>query len=914
VKNEKEPRHSELPDIVVPLSLLFYGIFRFIHAISAEEFRQAAIAGWFTAIALVILLVFRFFNRRFTPAFVEPMLLYVFYTAASILQNTFVFYFEMCLAICGVAALYLNSRKLLWYIACSNFVTLLLVLYEMGPQKTDWEIFFAESMVKWLILFAGSIFIYMVTKVASQKSGKTITMRDHLSMLLATMPNQVVLLNSSHRVTHLSNVFAEMIHLKDPRAAVGRPLLDLFDDEEVRKVFVDILKQEGHYEDIVQMKLGGKQRYFRIVSGKMSGRTGGSQINMIDITPEMTAKSEAEAASASKSAFLATMSHEIRTPLNAIIGLSEIELQKKLPEETYTNLEKVYNSGSNLLGIINDILDISKIEAGSFEFVMDVYDITSLINDAVQLNIVRIGAKKIDFELIVDETLPSKLYGDELRVKQILNNLLSNAFKYTDRGKVSLQVNWGKKDNDAWLTFTISDTGHGIKQENMNKLFSQYAQLDARANRNIEGTGLGLSITKNLVARMDGSITVESEYGTGSTFTVRIRQEIIDATPIGIEATENLRQYRFIKNKILSRIKNLIRSYMPYGKVLIVDDVETNLDVVKGLMLPYGLIIDCVSSGREAIEMVRAVAENPQAQKYDMIFMDHMMPEMDGVEAVKIIRNEIDSEYARTVPIVALTANALSGNEEMFLSKGFTSFISKPIDIMQMDLALNTWVRNKQTEETLKKAEYEKVARAAAEAFSYSGLFEGVQVDGIDLAAGRDRYNNDVAYLKIIKSYCDHAPELLDKIRAFSMEDIQQYIITVHGLKGASYGICADKIGQYAEALEMAARAGDVEAINAKNSGLVEETENLLKILNGILIELEKKKKQKPRSPAPDRGLMMQVLAACKEHDLPRMEKSLREIEQYDYEVDGELVPWLREQVSKLGYNAIQERLEKWSF
>ncbi|MDR1240028.1 MAG: response regulator [Treponema sp.] len=915
VKKENDPRYSELPDVVVPLSILFYGIFRFIHAISVEEFRQATIAGWFTAAALVLVLMFRFFSRKFTPAFVEPMMLFAFYIAASLIQNSFVFFFEMCLAICGIAALYLNSKKLLWYIVCSSLISLILVMLDIPLKNSAGEVPLSEGLVKWFLMVAGSVFIFMVTRAVSQKTGRTANTRDHLSMLLATMPTQVVLLDSSRRVTHMSRVFAEMIHLKDSRAAVGKPLLDLFhDNEEVKNLFIKILKHEGRYEDITRIMLDGQQRYFRIISGRLDGKIGGSQINMIDVTCEMIAKSEAEAASASKSAFLATMSHEIRTPLNAIIGLSEIELQKKLPEETYTNLEKVYNSGSNLLGIINDILDISKIEAGSFEFVMDVYEITSLINDAVQMNVVRIGAKKIEFELIVDETLPSKLYGDELRVKQILNNLLSNAFKYTDRGTISLRVDWGKRDNDAWLTFTISDTGHGIKRENMDKLFSQYAQVDARANRNIEGTGLGLSITKNLVARMDGSISVESEYGKGSTFTVRIRQEIIDPAPIGLEAAENLRQYRFIKNKILSRIKNLIRSYMPYGKVLIVDDVETNLDVVKGLMLPYGLIIDCVSSGREAIEKVQAMTENPQAQKYDVIFMDHMMPEMDGVEAVRIIRSEIDDEYARTVPIIALTANALSGNEEMFLTRGFTSYISKPIDIMQMDLALNTWVRNKQTEETLRKAEYEKIAKAAAEAFSFSGLFEGLQMDGIDLAAGRNRYNNDAAYLRIIKSYCDHAPELLEKIRNFSIDEMQQYIITVHGLKGASYGISAEKIGKYAEALEMAAKAGDIETINAKNSGLVEETEDLLKILNGILFELEKKKKQKPRASAPDRDLMIRILDACKQHDLPLMEEALLEIEQFDYDADGELVPWLREQVNKLGYNAIQERLENGGF
>jgi YD repeat-containing protein len=901
-----------MPDIVVPLAVMIYGTFRFILGTYTADFRTATVAGWITAIALIVVIASRRFGRIYsTLAFVEPMLLYVLHAVSSLVFNDFTFFFDVSLTLCGVAALYLNSKKMLLYIICADTITLILVI-AMAPLKiADGTIPLAEGLLHWFILLFNSIFIFMVTRFTSQKIIKTVNARDHLSALLATMPNQVVLLDSAHRVTHLSKVFAEMLHLKDPQTAAGQPLLDLLHDADVKNVFINILEQEGHYENTTQITLDGKQRYFRITSNKLDSKTGGSQINMIDITPEMTAKSEAENASASKSAFLATMSHEIRTPLNAIIGLSEIELQKKLPDDTYTNLEKVYNSGSNLLGIINDILDVSKIEAGIFELVLDPYDITSLINDAVQLNIVRIGAKKIEFELIVDETLPSSLYGDELRVKQILNNLLSNAFKYTDRGKVSLRVNWERENSSAWLIFTICDTGHGIKQENMSKLFSQYAQLDTRANRNIEGTGLGLSITKSLVTRMDGTITADSEYGKGSVFTVRLKQEIVDQTPIGQEAAENLRQYRFVKNKILSRIKNLIRSYMPYGKVLIVDDVETNLDVVKGLMLPYGLVIDCASSGREAIEKVQAVAANPRAQKYDVIFMDHMMPEMDGIEAVRIIRDEIAGEYAKTVPIIALTANALSGNEEMFLSRGFNSYISKPIDIMQMDLALNTWVRNKQSEETLKKAEYEKTSKAAAEAISSAGIFNSFQVDGLNLQAVKERYNNDAAYLRIVKSYCNHAPELLEKIRSFSADNMQQYAITVHGLKGASYGICADKIGKYAEALEMAAKAGDIEAISAKNSGLIEETENLLEILNGILSEIEKIKNKKPRAAAPDRDLVIKILESCKQHNLTLMEEALMELEQFTYDADGELVSWLREQVDKLEYNAIQQRLEK---
>jgi signal transduction histidine kinase/CheY-like chemotaxis protein len=399
-------------------------------------------------------------------------------------------------------------------------------------------------------------------------------------------------------------------------------------------------------------------------------------------------KDMAENASRAKSAFLATMSHEIRTPLNAILGLSDIQLQKKLPDDTLRDIRKIHNSGSDLLGIINDILDISKIEAGGFELIPVDYKTAWMVNATVQLNRVRIGSKPIGFELFIDETIPCKLNGDELRVKQIFNNLLSNAIKYTKEGTVSLSIKWKEDGDDAILICKVKDTGQGIKAEDIGKLFSEYNQLDTRANRLVEGTGLGLSITKNLAAMMGGKINVESEYGKGSTFTVSLRQTIVDRTPIGKEVASDLAAFRFRENSGAAS-ESLVRSAIK-GNVLVVDDVEINLEVAKGIMEPYGLIVDCAQSGKEAIEKIRLAASGAIAQ-YDIVFMDHMMPEMDGIETTYIIRSEIPDDYARNVPIIALTANALVGNEEMFLSNGFSGYISKPIDLVQLDGILAKW-------------------------------------------------------------------------------------------------------------------------------------------------------------------------------------------------------------------------------
>ncbi|MDR2144454.1 MAG: histidine kinase, partial [Treponema sp.] len=288
-------------------------------------------------------------------------------------------------------------------------------------------------------------------------------------------------------------------------------------------------------------------------------------------TRELELQTEvAQAASRAKSDFLARMSHEIRTPLNAVLGLSEVELQGCLPGRTRLNLEKIHHSGSHLLEIVNNILDISKIESGNFEIVPAEYEPCGVISDVIQINIVRRGVKPVEFNLEIDESIPSKLYGDELRIKQVLNNLLSNAFKYTEKGNVRLVIGWERQGDTALLEFTVEDTGRGIKKEDLERLFSDYTQFERAANRRIEGTGLGLSITKGLVERMNGKIIAESEYGTGSVFRVRLPQGIRDEKPIGGEMAGNLRNFRFSEER--SRGNTLIRSWMPYGKVLVVDD------------------------------------------------------------------------------------------------------------------------------------------------------------------------------------------------------------------------------------------------------------------------------------------------------------------------------------------------------
>ena len=388
-------------------------------------------------------------------------------------------------------------------------------------------------------------------------------------------------------------------------------------------------------------------------------------------------REQAEAANKAKSNFLANMSHEIRTPMNAVIGMSELILEESNGRKVYDYAKDIKNAAKNLLSIINDILDLSKVESGKMELVEDNYYIQTLVEDSA--NLIRMAAlqKGLQMKVDINKDLPCQLYGDEGRIRQILINILNNAIKFTKTGYISLDVSGEYTDDDYInLQFIIQDTGIGIKNEDLDVIFESFRQLDMNRNRKIQGTGLGLSITKQLVSLMDGDIRVESEYGKGTCFVIYIKQKVVDKRTVKECPTDHMGEEKQDEREFVC----------PNSRVLVVDDNLINRKVAIAMLKTFGFQLKEAASGQEAIDIVKQ-------EDFDIIFMDHMMPEMDGIEATRIIRGYLKEEQKEPQPvIVALTANALTGARETYLANGFEDFLSKPFERKHLREVLEKWI------------------------------------------------------------------------------------------------------------------------------------------------------------------------------------------------------------------------------
>ncbi len=401
------------------------------------------------------------------------------------------------------------------------------------------------------------------------------------------------------------------------------------------------------------------------------------RLNAMHIQREEALK-QAEQASAAKSDFLSGMSHEIRTPLNAVLGLDEMIIRESREPQIQDYAIEISSSGKTLLGLINDILDFSKIESGKLELIPTEYEVSAVMNDLVNMIEKKAQDKGLEFKAAVHRELPHLLYGDELRLKQIILNILSNAVKYTDKGTVTISVNYEKTDADfIMLKVRVADTGRGIRQEDIEKLFAPFERIEEKKNRSIEGTGLGMSITQKLLRLMGSQLEVSSVYGKGSIFSFAVQQKVVSWDAIG----DFKAAYQQVKNNERAYHESF---HAPNARILIVDDTPVNMTMFRGLLKKTQVKIDTAESGRECLALASKA-------RYHMIFIDHLMPDMDGIETLHHLQEDDDSVNAG-VPMIALTANALPGAREMYLKEGFTDYLAKPIEGAKLEQMIRQYL------------------------------------------------------------------------------------------------------------------------------------------------------------------------------------------------------------------------------
>lgn len=536
-----------------------------------------------------------------------------------------------------------------------------------------------------------------------------------------------------------------------------------------------------------------------------------------DLTKEEEILNDLKMANQAKSDFLSSMSHEIRTPINAIIGMNEMILREETDEQILEYASSVRNASSALMSIVNEILDISKIESGKIDTNEAEYELTSLLFDCYNMTIEKARLKKIEMKFHCAKDIPYLLHGDVVRIRQILMNLITNAIKYTKQGRVDVFITGERKEEKVFLKFAIQDTGIGIAPEDVKRLFAKFERLDLKKNLNVEGTGLGLYITKILTEFMGGTIEVESEIDKGSIFTVVIPQRYISDNPVGIVDMQMLGN----DEKMSGYTAGFIA---PDARILVVDDVEVNLKVFVNLLKKLGMKIDTALSGEECIALTLK-------NKYDLIFMDHMMPGMNGIVTFEKIRESAENMNIET-PVIMLTANVLSGMKEMYLEKGFADYLSKPIDGLKLEKKVEKYLPEKKVVRRLEESK-EICRNKEGDVMPLMQLKSRIPDMDIDKAiqycAGSEEF-----YLQCLKDYANSDRKTVIR-QCYENEDWKRYAIEVHALKSISRTLGFDSLGNMAEKLQHAAEAEDVSIIKVHTPELLEEYMHILQAITDCL-------------------------------------------------------------------------------
>jgi len=841
-----------------------------------------------------------------------------------------------------------------------------------GKALIERQVFFSITvMILFLSLIAMGFLLLSNNNLKDSYKEKMLT----LSTIYKAIPDLVYSMDVNYSFTSCNRSYEEFTGLTESEI-IGKTDMDIYagapDPElvktimEVNKSVIDerktITTEETHVRQGKKSIILKSTKTPLIQDDRVIGLLGISA----DITEHSKAINAALEASRAKSAFLARMSHEIRTPMNAIIGMAELALREDEISSVYKHIRTVKQAGAHLLSLINDILDFSKIEVGKLEILKEEYRVSSLVNDVISIIRMRVVDTSIRFVVNIDCNIPNLLVGDETRVRQVLLNILNNAVKYTERGFVSFTARCEVIDEkNINLVMEVMDSGKGIKQEDVNKLFGEYMQVDQNKNKGIEGVGLGLAITWNIVKAMGGDIKVYSEYGKGSIFTVTIPQKISSPEPLasvkdsgkikvivyerreifansiaftidnlGVDCTLvttntelhselSAKEFNFIfisfslyetnkavimklgkrakvvlltefgeatydkKISVISMpvysisIANILngvsesfnlneneetigRFVAPEAIVLVVDDVGTNLKVAKGLMAPYKMQVDLCRSGKDAIQAVTDI-------RYDLVFMDHKMPNMDGVEATELIRKKGDEDpYFKNVPIIALTANAVSGVKEIFLKSGFNDYLSKPIDTTKLNVILEKWIPKEKQKHPF--AEETKMTAGMNDGIPKKIEIEGVNTErGIFFSGGMEE-----SYLEVLATFQKDGLEKMKDINdSLNNGNMELYTIHVHALKSASANIGAEELSKAAAVLEQAGERQDREYIESHTPELLASLETILHDIMNFLV-LREDKYENDRYDAEELRSELSILKeALKSFDAGTINKSV---------------------------------------